>query len=84
MVSLVLAGACALFGVIHSPLPSGPIVLPNEAIRQLKEQGRFEASKLQTPYHWAAAYWVSAGLLLALGKWGLFPDKGPESASLER
>ena len=22
-----VAGACALFGVIHSPLPSGPIVL---------------------------------------------------------
>ena len=28
VVSLFLAGACALFGVIHSPLPSGPIVTP--------------------------------------------------------
>ena len=72
-VSLVLAGACALFGVIHSPLPSGPIVTPVEAIRQLKEQGRFEVSKYQTPYHWAAAYWISAALLLALARWGRAP-----------
>ena len=71
--SLVLAGACSLFGVIHSPLSSGPIVPPGSAIRQLKEQGRFEASKYQTPYHWAAAYWTSAALLLALGRWGRPP-----------
>jgi adenine/guanine/hypoxanthine permease len=74
VVSLVLAGAFALFGVMHSPLPSGPIVTPIEAIRQLKEQGRFEAAKYQTPYHWAAAYWTSAALLLALGRWGRSPD----------
>ena len=79
VISLVLAGACALFGVIHSPLPAGPIVLPNEAIRQLNEQKRFEASKLQTPYHWAAAYGVSAALLLALGKWGRPPISRPET-----
>ena len=81
--SLVLAGACALFGVIHSPLPSGPIVSPVEAIRQLKEQGRFEASKHQTPYHWAAAYWFSGGLLLALGRWGRPPDLKPEGDPID-
>jgi AGZA family xanthine/uracil permease-like MFS transporter len=76
--ALVLAGAFSLFGVMHSPLPSGPIVAPNEAIRQLKELGRFEASKYQTPYHWAAAYWTSAALLLALGRWGRSPEKREE------
>ena len=78
VVSLFLAGACALFGVIHSPLPDGPIVTPNEAIRQLKEQGRLGASKHQTPYHWAAAYWASGALLLALGRWGRPPELKPE------
>jgi adenine/guanine/hypoxanthine permease len=82
-VTLVLAGAFALFGVIHSPLPDGPIVLPNKAIRQLKELGRFEASKYQTPYHWAAAYWTSAALLLALGRWGGLPDSKPEGGPIE-
>ena len=75
--ALALAGAFALFGVIHSPLPAGPIVLPNEAIRQLEEQGRFEAAKYQTPYHWAGAYWASAALLLALGRWGQSPIMKP-------
>jgi AGZA family xanthine/uracil permease-like MFS transporter len=78
-VTLVLAGAFALFGVIHSPLPDGPIVLPNEAIGQLKGLGRFEASKYQTPYHWAAAYWTSAALLLALGRWGRSPQEREEA-----
>ena len=76
---LILAGACSWFGVIHSGLPSGPIVGPAEAIRQLKEQGRFETSAYQTPYHWAAAYWGSAAaLLLALGRFGRPPilEKG--------
>ncbi len=76
---LVLAGACAWFGVIHSPLPSGPIVTPPEAIRQLREQGRFEASRLQTPYHWAAAYWASATLLLVLGGFGTPPAMRDEA-----
>ncbi len=83
VISLVLAGACALFGVIHSPLPAGPIVLPTEAIRQLGDEKRFEASKLQTPYHWAAAYWVSAGLLLALGRWGRPPELKPEGGPVD-
>jgi adenine/guanine/hypoxanthine permease len=83
VVSLLLAGVCALFGVIHSPLPSGPIVTPNEAIRQLKEQGRLGPSKHQTPYHWAVAYWASGGLLLALGRWGKPPERKPEKDALD-
>jgi adenine/guanine/hypoxanthine permease len=79
---LILAGACSWFGVIHSGLPSAPIVGPAEAIRQLKEQGRFATSAYQTPYHWASAYWGSAALLMALGSFGRPPtlEKGdPES-----
>jgi AGZA family xanthine/uracil permease-like MFS transporter len=180
MVLLFLAGVCALFGVIHSPLATGPIIPPQQAIAELKTQGsfdgfdlrllsplkevgelptegrksviiakveetlhfrvfdrdekifldtdakslsaratdlakleerlaslwpphrltvdekpeillevcsilgrtRYEATKLQTPYHWAAAYWISAALLLALGKWGKPPadlSSGSES-----
>ena len=72
--ALLLASVCALFGIIHSPLPSGPIVLPSEAIRQLKALGRYETSAAQTPYHWAAAYVMAALLLVALGIWGRRPD----------
>jgi len=70
---LVVAGAFAWFGIIHSPLSSAPIVPPAEAIRQLGEQKRLAATQGQTPYHWAAAYWGSAGLLLALGALGRRP-----------
>ena len=66
--------ACSWFGVIHSGLPSGPIVRPGEAIRQLKAEGRFETSAYQPPYHWAAAYWGSAALLMALGRFGRPPS----------
>jgi len=82
-ITLVLAGAFAIFGVIHSPLPSGPIIAPNEAIRQLKEMGRFETAKYQTPYHWAAAYWISSGILLAMGRWGGALGSKPEGKPAE-
>jgi len=72
--ALLLASGFSLFGVIHSPLPSGPILLPGQAIGQLKAIGRFETSSLQTPYHWAAAYAMSALGLVALGFWGRRPD----------
>ena len=74
IVALLLASVCSLFGVIHSGLPAGPIVAPNEAIRRLAENQRYDASALQTPYHYAAAYGLVATLLLALGVWGHRPD----------
>ena len=74
IVALLLAAACALFGVIHSPLPGSPIVAPGEAIRLLKAAGRFETTAAQTPYHWAAAYAIAALLLVALDAWGRRPD----------
>ena len=74
IVALVLASGFALFGVIHSPLPSTPIVLPNEALRQLAALNRSEATAGQTPYHFAAAYALAAALLVALKSWGRRPD----------
>jgi AGZA family xanthine/uracil permease-like MFS transporter len=66
----LLAGMFALFGVIHSPLPSSPIVTPGEAMARLKSLGRFDATTSQTPYHWAAAYAFVAGTLLLIGATG--------------
>ena len=37
---LVIGGSLALFGVIHSPLPSSPIVIPSEAIRLPQNAGQ--------------------------------------------
>ncbi len=72
--TFLICGGLSLFGVIHSGIPGSPIVLPNEAIHQLEEQGRFESSKFQTPYHWAAAYAAVALSLAAIGKWGVPPN----------
>lgn len=38
--TLLLAGAFSLFGVIHSPLPSSPILTPDAAIARLEDLGR--------------------------------------------
>ncbi|HEX8203662.1 MAG TPA: permease, partial [Isosphaeraceae bacterium] len=68
-----LAGCLALFGAIHSGLPSSPILWPGEAIRRLEAEGRLGASSAQTPYHWAGAYLGVAGVLLAIGRFGRAP-----------
>ena len=71
--ALIVAGVLALFGVIHSPLPSSPIVTPDRAINQLKAEGRFAASEGQTPYHWAIAYWAAAACVGVAGAIGVVP-----------
>jgi AGZA family xanthine/uracil permease-like MFS transporter len=68
-----LAGCLALCGVIHSGLPSSPILTPPEAIRRLEAEGRLDASAHQTPYHWAGAYLAAAVALLAIGRFGHAP-----------
>lgn len=70
---LALAAPLALFGVIHSPLPSAAILEPTAALRQLQELGRAAATEGQTPWHWAAAYLAMAGTLLVVGKTGHAP-----------
>ncbi len=71
--ALVIAGGLSLVGVIHSPLPSSPVLSPDRAMAQLRDPanpadlGRFEAARGQTPYHWAAAYFLMAGVTLVIG-----------------
>jgi len=65
---LLVAGGCALFGIIHSPLQAAPIDLPWNVVDEMKDK----ASLLQTPYHWAASYVMAAALLFVLA---LFPNK---------
>jgi len=72
--TVALAAAFSWFGVIHSPLPSGPIAPPSAVVARLKAEGRLAASALQTPYHWAAAYGAFAAVLLAVGAVGVPPD----------
>jgi AGZA family xanthine/uracil permease-like MFS transporter len=72
-VYLLVAAAFSLVGIIHSPLPSGAIDLPWKVLEQIPTEYA-EAVRYQTPYHWAAAYVLAAGLLVGLS---LFPQMKP-------
>jgi AGZA family xanthine/uracil permease-like MFS transporter len=61
---LLVAAGCALIGIIHSPLATAPIALPPTVMAQLPAEAAF-----QSPYHWAAAYGLMAGLLFLLAPW---------------
>jgi AGZA family xanthine/uracil permease-like MFS transporter len=65
--AFALAAIAAWFGVIHSPLPSGAILPPREAIARLQADGRLQAAAMQTPYHWAAGYAGIAATVLIVG-----------------
>jgi AGZA family xanthine/uracil permease-like MFS transporter len=70
---LAVAGVLALFGVIHSPLLAEAIALPNDVLTQLDAlptEKMKETALFQTPYHWAAAYGLTAILLVVLGMFG--------------
>jgi len=58
-----IAGACSLFGIIHSPLVPSAIALPNTVLAQMPDN---PAILCQSPYHWAAAYGLAALLLIVL------------------
>ncbi|MFO0899558.1 MAG: permease [Pirellulales bacterium] len=60
---LGIAGICALFGVIHSPFPGSPMILP----WSMPELPEFGGS--QTPVRLALAYGLAALLLLAWNRW---------------
>jgi AGZA family xanthine/uracil permease-like MFS transporter len=62
---LAVAGACSLFGIIHSPLREAPIAWPGDILAQMDPS---PAIRCQSPYHWAAAYLLAAMLLLVLQK----------------
>jgi AGZA family xanthine/uracil permease-like MFS transporter len=73
---LLIGAACALFGVIHSPLPEAPIAWPTAVYRALAanerywDDGRPDPRILcQSPFHWAGAYLLCGGLLASLAAW---------------
>jgi AGZA family xanthine/uracil permease-like MFS transporter len=67
---LGLAGVCAFFGVIHSPLADEQIGLPYYILESVQKQSGgtafWKAVQYQTPYHWAAAYGLAALMVLSL------------------
>jgi AGZA family xanthine/uracil permease-like MFS transporter len=71
--TLLLGAVFSLFGIIHSPLPSSPIMSPAAVIKQLEADGRAKATAQQTPYHWSAAYALMAVAILGLGRFGTLP-----------
>ncbi|HTU21259.1 MAG TPA: hypothetical protein VMG10_24610 [Gemmataceae bacterium] len=60
-----LAGVFALFGFIHSPLPSERIDWPGRVLAEIPQPFQ-QAITYQTPYHWAAAYGLIVLMLLLL------------------
>lgn len=68
--TFAFAAILSLFGIIHSPLPSGPITTPNRAMAMAEKEGRGEVVKSQTPYHWAAAYMCVAIVVVVIGATG--------------
>ena len=69
----VVAGGCALFGIIHSPLNPAAIALPQDVLSRLPQPPGY-----QTPYHWTAAYGLTALLLLCLA-----PFRTPQTGQPE-
>jgi AGZA family xanthine/uracil permease-like MFS transporter len=65
----LIAGTCALVGIIHSPLPDEQIDLPWRVLVQVPTEFR-AAVRYQTPYHWGAAYGLVALLLVGLSYYG--------------
>ncbi len=63
----LIAGACAFFGLIHSPLQAEQVGLPWAVLAQVDGPFR-QAVASQTPYHWAGAYALLALMLLGLAQ----------------
>ena len=81
--AMAIAGLLSLFGFMHSPLPSSPIAMPGVVLERLRDEGQYAATASQTPYHWSAAYALSAAVLLAIGKIGRppgDPDAGADAS----
>ena len=58
-----VAGACSLFGIIHSPLRQAVIALPQHVYEEMPQKTEFLC---QSPFHWAAAYVLAAIMLRCL------------------
>ena len=63
-VYLAIAGVCALFGIIHSPMPGSPLVIPWHLPANLPHNAAG-----QTPIYMAIAYVSTAAILLVWHLW---------------
>jgi AGZA family xanthine/uracil permease-like MFS transporter len=68
---LLLAAACSLVGLIHSPLSGAPLAWPQEVWQRLAGSSNLDL-RYQSPFHWAVGYALAAAVLL-VGSW--FPAK---------
>jgi adenine/guanine/hypoxanthine permease len=66
--ALLLAAGCSLVGLTHSPLPGAPLAWPHEVWEQLA-RSRNPSLQFQSPFHWAGAYVLAAGVLLVDSLW---------------
>ncbi len=60
---LLVAAACSLLGIMHSPLRDERVAWPWQVVKELDG-----AAPYQTPYHWALAYALAAALVLLLAR----------------
>jgi AGZA family xanthine/uracil permease-like MFS transporter len=67
---LACAAVFSLCGIMHSPLPGSPLVLPNDAVAQLGRLGRLDATGWLVPHFVAASYGAMAVAVLLLGAFG--------------
>lgn len=70
---LAIAAVCSFFGVIHSPLPGSPLVLPWRLPENLPRNAAG-----QTPFYFAAGYGVAALILLLWALWRRLPGEATE------
>jgi AGZA family xanthine/uracil permease-like MFS transporter len=68
-----LASLLSLFGIMHSPLRSSPVLWPWVVIERLQSEGSLSMTGSMTPYHWAAAYAMVAVVLGLLARFGAPP-----------
>jgi AGZA family xanthine/uracil permease-like MFS transporter len=75
----LVAAGCTLVGIIHSPLPDEKIALPWQVMAELTKHHEAFAPAVayQTPYHWTAAYVLSALLLVGLSLWRAEAKESP-------
>jgi AGZA family xanthine/uracil permease-like MFS transporter len=65
-VFLLVASGMAFCGVIHSPLPNEQVGFPWQVLEMVPAEMQ-KAVACQTPWHWAGAYLLCAGLVLVAG-----------------
>jgi AGZA family xanthine/uracil permease-like MFS transporter len=76
---LLVAAGCSLFGLIHSPLPDAHLAWPHEVWQYLAGQAD-QRLRYQSPFHWAAAYVLAAGVLLVSSR---FPAPAAAASDAE-